>query len=94
MDNLLTQQTMQYKPTSTPYYQHKTNPKKQVSFFGASPIPFDDYVVAHRHSVEITSPNGNVTYSNYFYGKVIQTAAECLAVCEKLNRKAVTPTSE
>jgi hypothetical protein len=30
---------------------------------------------------------GRITYSNYFYGKIIQTMEEAQAMAEKLNNK-------
>jgi hypothetical protein len=50
------------------------------------PSPKEAYEVIHKPSMEIND-RGRITYSNYFYGKIIQTMEEAQAMAEKLNNK-------
>lgn len=59
---------------------------KAVSFFGAAPRPLEAYEVKHKPSIEVND-RGRVTYSDYFFGKVIQTPEEAEAVAERLNAR-------
>lgn len=79
---------MKYKAVNNPYYALKTGLEglpKRVSFHGAAPIPAEAYEVNYSPSIEVTDSRGRVTYSNYFYGEVLKTREQALAVAEKLN---------
>jgi hypothetical protein len=80
---------MTYKAISNPLwklkdeYAHLSLPK-HVSFMGAMPSQ-EAYEVIHKPSMEIND-KGKITYSNYFYGKILQTMEEAQEVAEKLNK--------
>ena len=82
---------MTYKAISNPLwklkdeYAHLSLPK-HVSFTGAMPSPKEAYEVIHKPSMEIND-KGRITYSNYFYGKILQTMEEAQVTAEKLNNK-------
>ena len=82
---------MTYKAISNPLWKlkdefsHLSLPK-HVSFHGAMPSPKEAYEVIHKPSMEIND-RGRITYSNYFYGKILQTMEEAQAIAEKLNNK-------
>jgi len=80
-----------YKPVSNPLwklrdeYANSVLPR-HVSFFGALPAPVSYYEKIEKPSMEINN-NGRITYSNYFFGKVINTMEEMVEVANKLNKK-------
>jgi len=82
---------MTYKAISNPLwklkdeYAHLSLPK-HVSFHGAMPQPEEAYEVIHKPSMEVNN-QGIITYSNYFYGKILETMGEAQEVAEKLNSK-------
>ena len=73
-----------YKPIKSPFYRHVST-NKQVSFYGAAPIPIQDYVVDYRHSLECTDSRGNVTAQNYFFGEVIRSGEQAEDFAKRLN---------
>ena len=81
---------MTYKAVRNPYYSLKAGLSglpKRVSFYGAPPVPTNAYEVKHQPSIEMTDARGCVTYSNYFFGEVLQTFAQAESVAAKLNAK-------
>ena len=72
-----------YKIVSNPTWVNKHSGKR-VSFFGSLPCPIDDYTIEHFPSIKINR-NGKITYSNYFFGKIIKTEEEAKQTIEKLN---------
>lgn len=81
---------MTYKAVLSPRWKLKdeyaaSNLPVYVSFYGALPTPREYYERAYRPSVEIND-RGRITYSNFFFGKILQTMDEARAVIEKLNK--------
>jgi len=82
---------MTYKAISNPLWKLKESHNnkllpKHVSFHGALPSPKEAYELTHKPSMEIND-GGRITYSNYFYGKILETMGEAQEVAEKLNSK-------
>lgn len=81
---------MTYKAISNPIWNlkesHSNKLPKHVSFHGALPSPKEAYELTHKPSMEIND-GGRITYSNYFYGKILETMEEAEEVAVKLNNK-------
>ena len=74
-----------YTATTVPKWQN-INTGQKVSFFGAAPVPLEDFEIIQTPTIERNS-NGRITYFNYAYGKILTTLAEIEEVVEKLNTK-------
>lgn len=81
---------MTYKAISNPLWKLKEECRhmllpRHVSFFGALPQPLNCYEKIEKPTIEIND-RGRITYSNYFFGKVLQSMEEAKEVAEKLNK--------
>ena len=69
----------------SPAWRHKETGQK-VSFYGSLPVPLDDYEQVEEPTIEVNR-NGRITYSNYFFGRVLKTLDDCHEVIARLNHK-------
>lgn len=81
---------MKYTAIQNPSWKLKESHKhlplpKTVSCHGALPNIPEAYQMVHRPSIEIND-KGRITYSNYFFGKIIQTFEEAIEVANKMNK--------
>jgi hypothetical protein len=78
---------MKYKLVESPVWVRKegiTNCPERVSFYGALPNPKESYFLDKKLSFQIND-GGQITYTNYLYGKICKTKEDFEAVALKLS---------